>query len=357
MAMFLIENNRFSRFHFRSNVNAMSTTIRPAESREHGAVAAGRSAGPLMVAAALSIVYLVWGSTYLGIRVMVEDMPPLLGAGTRFLVAGALLGAVLAVRKGPSRLAVSRAELLACGAVGLLLPVLGQGMVTVAEGGGAPSGLTALLIAAVPLWVLAFRGLAGERPARATSLGALAGFAGLGFLVVANGANGGFPLWTMGLVLFASLSWAFGSWYQPSLRMPRDPFVVAVYEMLIGGAVLVAAGLGGGERLELGAYSARSWAAWVYLVVFGSCVAFSAYVWLLQTVSVSLVATYAYVNPLVAVALGALVLSEAVTVPTVVGGAVVVLAVAAVVRAERPRRPSERRPQVPEQCPQRAQNR
>ncbi|GAB4000656.1 drug/metabolite exporter YedA [Glycomyces albus] len=254
-----------------------------------------------MAGLALAIVYLVWGSTYLGIRVMVEDMPPLLGAGGRFMVAGALLGAVLAVRSGLSRLAVSRAELLACGAVGLLLPVLGQGMVTVAEGGGAPSGLTALLIAAVPLWVLALRRLAGERPARATSFGALAGFIGLGFLVVSNGASGDFPLWTTGLVVFASLSWAFGSWYQPRLRMPRDPFVAAVYEMLIGGAVLVAAGLGGGERLQIGTYSAESWVAWVYLVVFGSCIAFSAYVWLLQTVSVSLVATYAYVNPLVAV--------------------------------------------------------
>lgn len=301
-----------------------------------------------MVGVALGIVYLVWGSTYLGIRVMVEDMPPLLGAGARFMVAGALLGAVLAVRSGPSRLAVTGAELLSCGAVGLLLPVLGQGMVTVAEGGGAPSGLTALLIAAVPLWVLALRRLAGERPARATALGAVAGFGGLAFLVVSNGASGDFPLWTMGLVLFASLSWSFGSWSQSRLRMPRDPFVVTVYEMLIGGAVLVAAGLGGGERLEAGTYSAESWAAWAYLVVLGSCVAFSAYVWLLQAAPVSLVATYAYVNPLVAVALGALVLSEAVTVPTAVGGVVIVLAVAAVVRAERPRRSNERTPKIPE---------
>jgi drug/metabolite transporter (DMT)-like permease len=124
--------------------------------------------------------------------------------------------------------------------------------------------------------------------------------------------------------------------------LPRDPFVVAVYEMLIGGAIMVAAGLVVGQRFELAEYSARSWAAWAYLVVFGSCVAFSAYVWLLQSAPVSLVATYAYVNPLVAVFLGWLV-AEPITPPIIVGGAIVVLAVAVVLSAERPRRPHQER--------------
>ena len=303
--------------------------------------AAGRADPPprlLLIGLALGTVYLVWGSTYLGIGVMVEDMPPLVAAGTRFLLAGALLGGFLAFRGGWRRLRVGRAELWSCALLGLLLPVFGQGMVTVAENGGAPSGLTALLIAAVPLWVLVCRRLSGERPARSAVAGAVVGFAGLAALLISNGTSAGFPLWTIGLVVFASMAWAFGSWFQSRLRLPRDPFVTAVYEMLIAGALLTVAGVCAGERIEPATYAASSWIAWAYLVVFGSVVAFSAYVWLLHAAPVSLVATYAYVNPLVAVFLGWLVLNEAVTVPIAVGGAVVLLAVAVVLRAERPGR-------------------
>ncbi|ADD41083.1 protein of unknown function DUF6 transmembrane [Stackebrandtia nassauensis DSM 44728] len=296
------------------------------------------SSGGIFLVVALGIVYIVWGSTYLAIRIMVEDMPPLLSAGARFMLAGAVLAAILAARGGLARLAVTRAELLSCAALAMLLPVLGQGSVTVAENGGAPSGLTALLVAVVPLWVLLYRTLSGQRPARLTVYGVLLGFAGLVLLLVSNGVDADFPFWTMILVVLATMSWAFGSWYQPRLKLPRDPFVLTVYEMLIGGAVLMVAGFGGGETIDLGAYSSRSWMAWVYLVVFGSLIAFSAYVWLLHSAPVSLVATYAYVNPVVAVALGWLVLSEDVTTPIVVGGIVVVLAVAVVAGAERPRR-------------------
>jgi drug/metabolite transporter (DMT)-like permease len=130
------------------------------------------------------------------------------------------------------------------------------------------------------------------------------------------------------------MSWAFGSWCQPRLRLPRDPFVVVVYEMLVGGGVLTILGVASGEGLHPADYSVRSWAAWAYLVVFGSVVAFSAYIWLLQSAAVSLAATYAYVNPLVAVFLGWLILAEPVTLPTIVGGSIIVLAVAAVVSSE-----------------------
>jgi drug/metabolite transporter (DMT)-like permease len=292
----------------------------------------------LLIGIALGTVYLVWGSTYLGIGVMVEDMPPLVAAGTRFLSAGILLGVILAFRGGWRRLRIGRVELWSCALLGLLLPVLGQGMVTVAESGGAPSGLTALLVAAVPLWVLLCRRLSGERPARAAAAGAIVGFVGLAALLASNGLTGDFPFWTIALVAFSSVSWGFGSWYQSRLKLPRDPFVTAVYEMLTGGALLTAAGLLSGERIEPASYAASSWIAWAYLVVFGSVIAFSAYVWLLHSAPVSLVATYAYVNPVVAVFLGWLVLSEAVTLPIAAGGVVVLLAVAVVLRAERPRR-------------------
>ncbi|MBT2235481.1 EamA family transporter [Nonomuraea sp. NEAU-A123] len=299
------------------------------------AVAPTKARSPLLlVGAALAIVYIVWGSTYLAIRIMVEEMPPFVSAGVRFLTAGLLVGGALAVRGGLGRLAVTRRQLLGCAQIGLLLIVMGQGLVTLAEHGGAPSGITALLIAAVPLWVICHRLLSGERPAGRTVAGVAMGFGGLVVVVTANGLGGAFPIWTMAVVLVAGLSWAFGSWYQPRIGLPRDPFVVAVYEMLIGGGALTIIGLASGERFDPVAYSGRSWAAWSYLVLFGSVLAFSAYIWLLQSTATSLAATYAYVNPLVAVCLGWLILAEPVTVPTLVGGLITVLAVAVVVRSE-----------------------
>jgi drug/metabolite transporter (DMT)-like permease len=296
----------------------------------------------MLIGAALGIVYVVWGSTYLAIRIMVKEMPPLVGAGTRFLTAGLLVAGVLIARGGPRRMVVTSRELAGCALIAVLLPVLGQGSVTVAEEGGAPSGITALLIAAVPLWVICYRFLSGERPARRTMAGVFLGFGGVAVVIAANGLGGTFPLWTIAVVILAGLSWAFGSWCQPRLRLPGDPFVVVAYEMLAGGGMLTVIGLASGEQFHPLDYSARSWMAWAYLVGFGSVVAFSAYVWLLQSAAVSLAATYAYVNPLVAVLLGWLILAEPVTIATIAGGAVVVAAVAIVVSSERPHGQSPR---------------
>src|SRR5215468_12491918 len=201
----------------------------------------------MLIGAALGIVYVVWGSTYLAIRIMVGGMPPLAGAGARFLTAGLLVAGVLVARGGPRRMVVTGRELAGCALIGILLPVLGQGLVTVGEKGGAPSGITALLIAAVPLWVICYRILSGERPARRTLIGVFLGFGGVAVLITANGVGGTFPAWTIAVVVLAGLSWAFGSWYQPRLRLPGDPFVVVVYEMLVGGGVLIVLGLASGE--------------------------------------------------------------------------------------------------------------
>lgn len=191
-----------------------------------------------------------------------------------------------------------------------------------------------------PLWVICYRILSGERPPRRTWAGVFLGLGGVAVVIVANGIGGAFPPWTIVVVVIAGLSWGFGSWCQPRLRLPRNPFVVAVYELLIGGALLTILGAASGEGFHPLDYSARAWVAWAYLVGLGSVVAFSAYVWLLQTAAVSLVSTYAYVNPLVAVLLGRLILVEPVRLPTVVGGAVVVAAVAVVVSSDRlPGRP------------------
>jgi drug/metabolite transporter (DMT)-like permease len=290
------------------------------------------------VIAALLVVYVVWGSTYLAIRVVVQQAPPLLGMGTRYLTAALLLGTVLAARGGVRRLRVSRRELAGCAFVGLMLPVLGNGMVSVGEDHGVPSGVTALLIAIAPLMITVFRFASGDRPRGWTWLGVLLGFGGLGYLVLAGRSTGHVPLGAALIVLFASTCWAFGSWSQPRLPLPRDAFVMTVHEMWTGGTVLVVLGLLRGERLALSSYDGRTWLAWAYLVVFGSMLAFTAYVWLLAHAPISLVATYAYVNPVVAVLLGAAILGEPVTHAVLVGGAVIVAAVAIVISVERRRR-------------------
>ena len=291
-----------------------------------------------LVVAALAVVYVVWGSTYLGIRIVVAEAPPLTSMGLRFMTAGLLLGAVLSVRSGVRRLRVRPREVAGAALLGLMLPMLGNGLVSVGENNGAPSGATALLIAMTPLMIVIFRGVSGDRPQALSVFGVLLGFAGLAFLVLAGrGTGGDLPLGPALLILFAATCWGFGSFIQPRLVLPENVFVTTVYEMLTGGAIMVSVGLLSGERFTAD-YGSRTWLALGYLVVFGSMLAFTAYVWLLANAPISLVATYAYVNPVVAVFLGWLILGESVTVPIVIGGGVVVLAVAIVITAERPRR-------------------
>jgi len=215
--------------------------------------------------------------------------------------------------------------------------MLGNGLVSVGESKGAPSGATALLIAIAPILIVVFRALSGDRPNPLSVFGVVLGFVGLGYLVLAGRGGGDLPLVPALIILFAATCWGLGSFIQPRLLLPDDVFVTTVYEMVCGGLIMVSIGLISGERFT-GDYSPRTWLALGYLVVFGSMLAFTAYVWLLNNAPISLVATYAYVNPVVAVFLGWLILGEAVTVPIVVGGGIVVLAVAIVITAERPRR-------------------
>ncbi|MFI1659503.1 EamA family transporter [Streptomyces sp. NPDC020472] len=285
--------------------------------------------------AALGIVYVVWGSTYLGIRIVVETLPPFLSGGARFVTAGLLLAAIVAWRQGPAALRVTRRELGSAVLVGLLLILGGNGLVVLAET-SIPSGLAALLVAAVPVWVVLLRTVFGDRPGPGAYGGVLLGFAGLGVLTV-PGLSGEVKIGGVLLVLVAALLWSVGSVSSARLSMPANPFTASAYEMLAGGLAALTLGLVRGEHhgLDLGAVSGRSWAALAYLIVFGSLVAFTAYAWLLQTAPVSLAATYAYVNPVVAVLLGALVLDEALTWPILLGGAVVVGGVCLIVSTER----------------------
>ncbi|MER7459055.1 EamA family transporter [Micromonospora sp. NPDC126480] len=302
------------------------------------------AATPALVWTALLLVYVLWGSTYLGIRIAVESMPPLASAAVRFAVAGLVLAAVLRVRRGPGALRVSRRQVRSAALIGVLLLAGGNGLVVFAESGppgvAVPSGIAALLVATVPLLVVLLRSATGDRPGILTFGGVTLGFAGLVLLVLPTGGAGAVPLVGALTVVVAATSWSVGSFLSGRLPMPADPFVATVYEMFAGAAVLAVFAVWRGELrgLDLGAVTARSWWALAYLMVFGSLVAFTAYVWLLHHAPISLVATYAYVNPVVAVTLGALLVAEPVTAQVVLGGAVIVTGVALVVTTERPRR-------------------
>jgi drug/metabolite transporter (DMT)-like permease len=284
----------------------------------------------------MATVYVVWGSTYLAIRVVIETMPPMLSAGVRFLVAAGIVGMILIGRSGLKVLRVELHQAAAAALVGILLLVGGNGGVVLGERTVA-SGIAALLVAMVPLWVVVLRALTGDRPRSRTVLGVLVGFAGLTILVVPSGDAGTTTVGGILLIIGASLSWSIGSLLAGRAAMPANPFATTFYEMLAGGSVLVLIGLAASEAkdVDLGTISGRSWLALAYLVVMGSVVAFSAYVWLLHNAPISLVATYAYVNPVIAVLLGALILNEPITAAVVAGGAVIVLGVVLVVSKER----------------------
>ena len=284
---------------------------------------------------ALWTVYIVWGSTYLAIRVVVETLPPLLSAAVRFLFAGALMYGWLAFRGGFRRMRISLRELGSCTLIGTALLLGGNGVVALAEQ-SVPSGLAALIIASVPLWVVVLRAIFGDRASGGTLVGVAVGFIGVGILVGSSGGSGGGTLSGVLLLILASISWASGSFFSSKLPLPADPFVSTSIQMLTGGTVLGLAGLIGGELsgLEIESFSGASMAALAYLVVFGSLLAFTAYTWLLHNAPISKVATYAYVNPVVAVFLGWIILSENITILMLVGAAVIVAAVAFIVRHE-----------------------
>ena len=282
---------------------------------------------------AMATVYVVWGSTYLAIRVMVETMPPLLAAGFRFLFAGGLLYVWLCARGGLPRIRLAAREVFAALVIGALLMLGGNGLVTVAEQ-EAPSGLAALIIAAVPLWVIVLRFLVRERVPPVTLLGVVAGFAAVGFLVGPGGRPGGVAVWSLLTLVAASAAWAVGSFLQRHLPLGGDVFVAIAAQQVLGGTLLLVVGLAAGERLHPEAFSGRSIAAFVYMVTAGSLLAFTAYVWLLHNAPISTVATYAFVNPVVAVLLGWSILSERLTVSMLAAAAVVVAAVWFVVRHE-----------------------
>jgi drug/metabolite transporter (DMT)-like permease len=291
-----------------------------------------RAPSGLLVWAALWTVYVVWGSTYLALRVLVETIPPLISTGSRFLLAGGLMLGVLALRRRAVR--VTRAEALSCLLVGALMTGAVATVATAEQ--DVPSNLAALLVACVPLWVLLLRRLGGEHIAPRLVLAVIIGFAGVGALLQPGGQTGGAPLASLLLVVCSTPAWATGSYLSRRVALPADPLVSVGWQMLLGGSVVAVAGVLAGEpwEVDVSSFSTESILAWLYLALIGSALAFTAYTWLLRNAPISRVATYAYVNPVIAIALGWLILDEAVTGITLAGAAVIVLAVAVVVQGE-----------------------
>ncbi|HET9879910.1 MAG TPA: EamA family transporter [Candidatus Limnocylindria bacterium] len=314
--------------------------------------AAPRTAPALPTALALLTVYVVWGSTYLAIAYVVDTMPPFLSAGVRYLVAGAMMLAFLWLHGRFRRSATDRerptlAHWRSAAIIGTLLLLGGNGFVVLAEQPGLlTSGIAAVLVATVPIWLNLFDAvLDRRRPSALLVGGVVAGFGGVVILLIPSDGVADVNPFGVLLVLFATLSWAVGSLYQRRADLPRSPWLGTGMEMVAGGGALLLAATLTGEpvRTDVAAFSTESIVALAYLVVFGSLLGFSAYIWLLNNAPVSTAATYAYVNPIVAVALGAWLRAEEITPRTLLAAVIIIGAVIAMVSG-RPRQVDEAGP-------------
>ena len=300
---------------------------------------------------ALLVVWVLWGSTYFAIRVGVETLPPLLMAGTRYVVAGLLMFPFALRSGGPEMRAADRPRVSGWWSavlVGTLLLAGGNGGVSVGER-SVPSGLAALLVATVPLWlILIDRILNGARIGRLAMAGLTAGVIGVGFLAgpfgdpghadAGHGTLSGSPGTGIVIILAASVSWASGTIVSRRVPLPSRPLLATSMQMLAGGLVLLAAAAAAGEfsGFDVSQVSAASWLALAYLIGPGSIIAFSAYVVAVRRLPTATVATYAYVNPVIAVLLGTLILNERLTPAMLGGGVLIVGAVVLVVRRSPP---------------------
>src|ERR1700744_379185 len=293
------------------------------------------SSNPTMLLAAFAAVYLIWGSTFLAIRIGDESFPPLLVAGIRHLTFGLIAFPILLWK---TKARPTWAEWRSTTVTVFLLLAVGNGGVCLAEE-RVPSGIAALLVATVSLWMVLIDWLrpAGTRPVPRVIVGLVLGFAGLALLVGPKDLGGSGRIDPVGVAILgiASFAWACGSIYAKHGRMPSSPLLGSAMQSLTGGAVLwIVGGLTGEiHALPLAAVSTRSWIAVTYLVFFGSMIGFSSYLYILKHSTATRVATYAFVNPIVALFLGWLFLREAITLRTILASAVILAAVMLVITA------------------------
>jgi drug/metabolite transporter (DMT)-like permease len=293
----------------------------------------------LKIILAFVAIYIIWGTTYLAIRMAVATIPAFLMAACRFMTAGTLTYIVLRARGVPSP---TWPQWRSTAIIGAFLLMGGNGLVTWSEK-QVPSGIAALVVATMPLWMTLFDWLffQGETPGRQTAVGLFLGFVGIGLLVGPEQLRGtaDFDLFSLLVLMVAPILWSIGSLYSRRATLPENVLMTTAMEMLAGGALLLVAGLVTGEagQFQLSAMSGQSLWALVYLIFFGSIVAYTAYVWLLKMVPPSRVSTYTYVNPIVAVVLGWLILSEPLTPLMLVAMSVIVLAVV-LITLQRPKK-------------------
>jgi len=290
------------------------------------------------IAPPLLILWVIWGSTYLGIALVVQSMPPLIPNGLRFLAAAAILAPFVALTKGLSALRITWAQARALITLGLMLLTAGIGMVALAER-YVPSGIVALLVSVMPLWIVIFRLRTGDRVSRLTLAGVAVGLIGLVLMLLPGGTEpvaGGTTevvIFSLGVTVTTFL-WALFSWRSSRYDLPKNPLTTTVYELLVAGIALSVIGLAVGERMQWSEFTTASWAGWGFLVI-ASVLAYAAYVWLLANAPMSLTATYAYVNPVIAVFLGWLIIGEGLTADVLLGLTIVVGGVVLVVSGER----------------------
>ena len=310
-----------------------------ADARAGGTGHAPRSA---LVWTSLAILWVAWGSTYLAIAYMVAEMPLLLAIGLRYLASAVILGAYLTLRRGPRALLRPGPEIKRGVFEGVLLIGAGNAGVCLAER-HVPSGVVAMIVSMLSIWVALLRARFASRPSAMTLVGVAVGFGGVAAIVLSGSrasnitsGTGSVVLWSL-TVVFGSLGWACGSFFGPRFSPTRDAVAGAFWQVLAGGTLMTVLGLLTGERVSgFAQASPRAWWSVLYLVIVGSVIAQTAYAWLLSSgTSLSLIATYAYVNPVIAVALGVWFLSEHVTAAALLGGGLVLAAIALVTRGER----------------------
>ncbi|MDE0974284.1 MAG: EamA family transporter [Candidatus Nanopelagicales bacterium] len=289
--------------------------------------------GPLIT------LWIVWGSTYTGIALMVKSMPPLIGSGTRFIAASLVLGIIVLLVKGPRAFTVTWPQVRGAVFMGVTILGVAIGIVSLAVR-YVPTGIAALIVSVLPLWIILFRLRAGDRPSRLTLIGVGVGLIGLFLILIPGGtvpisgaSNTQVALWSVAIAC-GSFCWAFFSWRSTSYQQPKNPLTTAVIQLATAGIFLTLVGALIGERWNFGIITQQSWAGWVFLV-FASTIAYGAFVWLINNAPMSLVTTHAYVNPMVAVTLGFLILKEPISLDVVVGLSIVVGGVALVVSGER----------------------
>jgi drug/metabolite transporter (DMT)-like permease len=286
---------------------------------------------PARVWLALLTIYVVWGSTFIALAITVRDLPPLLSMAIRHLIAGAVLLAWALPRGDREGDRIGGPQIVAGFIFGGLLFLFGHGSLAWAQK-TVPAGVAALLVGSIPIWMaLLDRVLFGKRLRSSAYVGFVLGFVGLAFLVDPFGAGHVDRVGAVAII-FGALAWSAGSLYSRTASLPHRPLVSAGLGAICGGILLLVVSIAGGELGEA-TWTAEALLAVGYLIVVGSLVGFTAYVWLLQVAPVSLVATYAYVNPIIAVALGWLLLGETITLQMAVAGAGIVIAVALILRA------------------------